>query len=114
MKKILVTGGLGYIGSHTVVELINRNYDVTIIDDLSNSEKTVLDGIESICGQRPEWVDLDISNISRCHDYLKNQWYTIGPIEEPSPNSSSSSKGIGPVEFIRSTKLEAVYKCQCV
>jgi len=73
MKKILVTGGLGYIGSHTVVELINRNYDVTIIDDLSNSEKTVLDGIESICGQRPEWIDLDISNISRCHDYLKNQ-----------------------------------------
>ena len=73
MKKILVTGGLGYIGSHTVVELINRNYDVTIIDDLSNSEETVLDGIESICGQRPEWIDLDISNISRCHDYLKNQ-----------------------------------------
>lgn len=73
MKKILVTGGLGYIGSHTVVELIDRNYDVTIIDDLSNSEETVLDGIESICGQRPEWIDLDLSDISRCHDYLKNQ-----------------------------------------
>lgn len=73
MKKILVTGGLGYIGSHTVVELINRNYDVTIIDDLSNSEEIVLDGIESICGQRPEWIDLDLSDISRCHDYLKNQ-----------------------------------------
>jgi UDP-glucose 4-epimerase len=73
MKKILVTGGLGYIGSHTVVELIDRNYDVTIIDDLSNSQETVLDGIESICGQRPKWIDLDLSDTSRCHDYLKNQ-----------------------------------------
>jgi len=73
MKKILVTGGLGYIGSHTVVELINRNYDVTIIDDLSNSEEKVLDGIESICGQRPEWIDLDLSDKSKSNDYLKNQ-----------------------------------------
>jgi len=73
MKKILVSGGLGYIGSHTVVELIDRNYDVTIIDDLSNSEEKVLDGIESICGQRPEWIDLDLSDKSKCHDYLKNQ-----------------------------------------
>ena len=73
MKKILVTGGLGYIGSHTVVELIDQNYDVTIIDNLSNSEETVLDGIESICGQRPEWIDLDLSDKSKSDDYLKNQ-----------------------------------------
>ena len=73
MKRILVTGGLGYIGSHTVVELILRDYDVTVIDNLSNSEEKVLDGIESICGQRPKWIDLDLSDRSRCHDYLKNQ-----------------------------------------
>ena len=73
MKKILISGGLGYIGSHTVVELIDRNYDVTIIDDLSNSEEKVLDGIESICGQRPEWIDLDLSDKSKSDDYLKNQ-----------------------------------------
>jgi UDP-glucose 4-epimerase len=47
---ILVTGGLGYIGSHTVVELIQNNFDVVIIDDLSNTEKRVLDGIEKITG----------------------------------------------------------------
>ena len=41
--KILVTGGLGYIGSHTVVELINNNYEVVIIDNLSNSELFILD-----------------------------------------------------------------------
>ena len=43
MSKILVTGGLGYIGSHTVVELVNKGYEVVIVDDLSNSSLSVLD-----------------------------------------------------------------------
>lgn len=47
-KKILVTGGLGFIGSHTVVELINNNYEVIIIDDLSNSNLDVISGIKKI------------------------------------------------------------------
>ena len=45
-RKILVTGGLGYIGSHTVVELINNGFEVVIIDDLSNSYESVIDNIE--------------------------------------------------------------------
>lgn len=60
MAKILVTGGLGYIGSHTVVELIQNGYDVVIIDNLSNSEITVLDGIEAITGKRPVFEQIDI------------------------------------------------------
>ena len=48
MSKILVTGGLGYIGSHTVVELNSNGYEIVIVDDLSNSSLRVLDGIESI------------------------------------------------------------------
>ena len=60
MAKILVTGGLGYIGSHTVVELIQSGYDVVIVDNLSNSEQTVLDGIEAITGVRPVFEQLDI------------------------------------------------------
>lgn len=51
MKKILVTGGLGYIGAHTVVELINNGYDPVIIDDLSNTSITVMDGIKAITGK---------------------------------------------------------------
>lgn len=47
MKKILVTGGLGYIGSHVVVELQNNNFEVLIVDDLSNSSLKVLDGIQT-------------------------------------------------------------------
>ncbi|MEG0012227.1 MAG: UDP-glucose 4-epimerase GalE [Muribaculaceae bacterium] len=61
--KILVTGGTGYIGSHTVVELQNAGYDVVIIDNLSNSNKQVLDGIEKITGTRPVFVEADCTDI---------------------------------------------------
>lgn len=61
-KKILVAGGTGYIGSHTTVELQNAGYDVVIIDDLSNSNIEVLDGIEKITGIRPEFIKLDLKD----------------------------------------------------
>lgn len=57
---ILVTGGLGYIGSHTVVELLNNNYDVVIVDDLSNSEKFILKNIEEITGKKPVFYPFDL------------------------------------------------------
>ena len=60
-KQILVTGGTGYIGSHTVVELQNNGYEVVIVDNLSNSKLEVLDGIESITGIRPSFEQLDLS-----------------------------------------------------
>ncbi len=62
MKKILVTGGLGFIGSHTVVELQNAGYKVIIIDDLSNSKIEVLDKIYSITNVRPDFYELDLRN----------------------------------------------------
>ena len=61
-KKILVAGGTGYIGSHTTVELQNAGYEVLIIDDLSNSNIEVLDGIERITGVRPAFVQLDLKD----------------------------------------------------
>lgn len=61
--RILVTGGTGYIGSHTVVELQQAGYDVVIIDNLSNSNAEVLDGIEKITGIRPEFVEGDCTDI---------------------------------------------------
>ena len=65
MKKdrILVTGGTGYIGSHTVVELQNAGYPVVIIDNLSNSNIDVLDGIERITGKRPDFVEADCTDL---------------------------------------------------
>ena len=61
-KKILVAGGTGYIGSHTTVELQNAGYEVVIIDDLSNSNMEVLDGIERITGVRPAFVKLNLKD----------------------------------------------------
>lgn len=61
--RILVTGGTGYIGSHTVVELQKAGYPVVIIDNLSNSNKDVLDGIERITGIRPDFVEADCTDI---------------------------------------------------
>lgn len=62
--KILVTGGTGYIGSHTVVELQAAGYEVVIIDNLSNSNKEVLDGIEKISGIRPVFVEADCTDMA--------------------------------------------------
>ena len=58
--SILVTGGTGYIGSHTVVELLNAGEDVIIIDNLSNSKICVLDRIEKICGKRPTFIECEM------------------------------------------------------
>ncbi|MDM1352004.1 UDP-glucose 4-epimerase GalE [Myroides marinus] len=70
--KILVTGGLGFIGSHTVVELQNKGYDVVIVDDLSNASIEVLDGIESITSKRPEFVELDLRDKHLVYEFFKS------------------------------------------
>ncbi len=61
--KILVTGGTGYIGSHTVVELFEAGYEVVVVDDFSNSDPIILDQIEKISGKKPTFVKLDL-----CHE----------------------------------------------
>lgn len=63
--KILVTGGTGYIGSHTVVELMCNGFDVVIVDNLSNSSLDVLDGITRIVGERPAFFHGDITDLSQ-------------------------------------------------
>ncbi len=60
--KILVTGGTGFIGSHTVVELQKAGYEVVIVDNLYNSKEIVLDRIETITGKRPTFYDLDVND----------------------------------------------------
>jgi len=68
MSKILVTGGLGYIGSHTVVELINAGYEPVIVDDLSNSHPKILDQLTKITGKKPTFHQLDLCD----DDAIKN------------------------------------------
>ncbi|RZN82969.1 MAG: UDP-glucose 4-epimerase GalE [Winogradskyella sp.] len=70
--KVLVTGGLGYIGSHTVVELQLAGYDVVIIDNLSNSSTKVLDGITKITGTTPDFQELDLRHQDRVREFFKH------------------------------------------
>lgn len=69
MSKILVTGGTGYIGSHTVVELHNAGYEVVIVDDLSNSSIKILDQIEAIIGIKPEFHQFDLCDTQKVNDF---------------------------------------------
>jgi UDP-glucose 4-epimerase len=71
MQKVLVTGGMGYIGSHTVVELIQAGLQPIIIDDLSNSRIDVLDGIERITGVRPAFFNFNLCNEVLLKNFFK-------------------------------------------
>lgn len=69
MEKILVTGGTGYIGSHTAVELYKSGYDVVIVDDFSNSHPKILTQLEEIIGKKPYFVELDLTNEEAVHQF---------------------------------------------
>jgi UDP-glucose 4-epimerase len=73
MEKILVTGGTGYIGSHTVVALQKEGFEVVIVDDLSNSQVEVLDGIEKITGKRPLFYQFDLCDAQKLETFFIEQ-----------------------------------------
>lgn len=75
---VVVTGGTGYIGSHTVVELLQTGYEVVILDDLSNSSIEVLDAIEELTGKRPEFFEVDLSDVTPTNSVFE----AIGPKAE--------------------------------
>jgi UDP-glucose 4-epimerase len=89
MDKILVTGGLGFIGSHTVVELQNEGYDVVIIDDLSNSSENVLEGITAITGKQPIFEKLDLKDKSGVEAFFAKHNDVVGVIH------FAASKAVG-------------------
>ncbi|MEK6152120.1 UDP-glucose 4-epimerase GalE [Flavobacteriaceae bacterium 3-367] len=87
--KILVTGGLGFIGSHTVVELQNEGFEVVVIDDLSNADEKVLQGIESITGKSPIFEKLDLREKSKVTDFFQRHQDIEGAIH------FAASKAVG-------------------
>ena len=89
MSRILVTGGTGYIGSHTAVELMQQGYDVTIVDNLSNSSIDVLDGIEAIVGRKPEFANIDCGNFMDLDSVFKTYPDIVGVIH------FAASKAVG-------------------
>ena len=87
--KILVTGGLGFIGSHTVVELQNEGFEVIAIDNLSNSSIEVLDGIEKITGKKPIFENIDLRDKSAVQNFFKTNNDVSGVIH------FAASKAVG-------------------
>ena len=87
--KILVTGGLGFIGSHTVVELQNEGFDVIAIDNLSNSSIDVLDGIERITGKKPLFENIDLRDKSAVQNFFSKHQDISGVIH------FAASKAVG-------------------
>ena len=91
--KILVTGGLGFIGSHTVVELQNEGFEVVVVDNLSNSSKDVLQGVEAITGKRPIFEEFDLRD--------KYEFYN-----DEKTNHTNLKTYIPPRDFISDTDLK--------
>lgn len=73
MSKVLVTGGMGFIGSHTVVELIESGYEPVIADDLSNAELFILDNIQAITGKRPVFYEIDVADTNSLSHVFKTE-----------------------------------------
>ncbi len=78
--KILLTGGLGYIGSHTAVELLENGHDVVIVDNLSNSKIEVLDKIEKIAGKRPSFYEIDVCDYEKLSNVFEENTDIFGVI----------------------------------
>jgi UDP-glucose 4-epimerase len=89
MKKIVVTGGLGFIGSHTVVELQNEGFEVVIIDNLSNSSEEVLKGIVAITGKSPIFEKMDVRDKLAVQNFFKKHEDVQGVIH------FAASKAVG-------------------
>ena len=89
MARILVTGGTGYIGSHTTVELMQQGYEVTIVDNLSNSSVDVLDGIAAIVGRKPEFANIDCGNFVDLDNVFRQHPDIVGVIH------FAASKAVG-------------------
>ncbi|MBR0372382.1 UDP-glucose 4-epimerase GalE [Candidatus Saccharibacteria bacterium] len=77
MKRILVTGGTGYIGSHTIIELFKKDYEIDILDNLFNSKITVLDKIEEISGKRPNFYEIDLLEYEKMRELFRDNKYDL-------------------------------------
>jgi UDP-glucose 4-epimerase len=91
--KILVTGGLGFIGSHTVVELQNEGFEVIVVDNLSNTSLSVLDGIQNITGSVPAFEQLDLRDKQKVNDFFKRHADIEGVIHFAASKAVGESVG---------------------
>ena len=110
MKKILVTGGLGFIGSHTVVELQNKGFEVVIIDNLSNTTIDVLGQITEITGTKPDFHQIDLRIKNDVKDFFKNN-HVDGIIHFAAYKAVGESMG-EPLEYYENNFNSLIYLLQ--
>lgn len=77
MRRVLVTGGTGYIGSHTIIELYKKGYEIDVLDNLFNSKITVLDKIEEIAGKRPNFYEIDLLDVDKMDKLFDDNKYNL-------------------------------------
>lgn len=106
-RKILVTGGTGYIGSHTVVELQNAGFEIVIIDNLHNSELSVLDGIEGITGSKPAFENIDLRQKDKLQDFISRHKDIDAVIHFAAMKSVSESVA-RPLEYYHNNLLSLI------
>ncbi|WP_299388000.1 UDP-glucose 4-epimerase GalE [uncultured Lacinutrix sp.] len=111
MLKILVTGGLGYIGSHTVVALQEAGFKVVVIDNLSNSSIKVLDGILAITGQVPEFENLDLRDKLKTQQFLRQHNDISGVIHFAASKAVGESVG-NPLLYYENNVNTLIYLLQ--
>lgn len=109
--KILVTGGLGFIGSHTVVELQNQGFEVIIIDNLSNTSLNVLDGIANITGINTAFEKLDLRDKEKVQDFFKRHRDISGVIHFAASKAVGESVG-NPLLYYENNLNTLIYLLQ--
>jgi UDP-glucose 4-epimerase len=109
--KIVVTGGLGFIGSHTVVELQNEGFEVVVIDNLSNSSEGVLDGIVNITGKRPFFEKIDLRDKGAVQNFFKKHQDVSGVIHFAASKAVGESVG-NPLLYYENNINSLVYILQ--
>ena len=109
--KILVTGGLGFIGSHTVVELQNQGFEVVIIDNLSNTSLNVLDGIANITGINTAFENLDLRDKEKVQDFFKRHRDIAGVIHFAASKAVGESVG-NPLLYYENNLNTLIYLLQ--
>lgn len=112
-SKIIVTGGLGYIGSHASIELIQQGFEVIIVDDLSNSSLNVLKGIEKITGVLPEFIQLDLRDKKSVNQLFESHRNVSGIIH------FAASKAVGesvsdPLAYYENNLGSLIYLLQAI
>jgi len=112
MKQILVTGGTGYIGSHTAVELQNAGFEVIIIDNLSNSSLDVLDGIEKITGIRPTFEQFDLVDLDKV-DALFHKYPKIEAIIHFAASKAVGESVEKPLLYYRNNLVSLINLIEC-